>query len=208
MQSTTNIIPPNLEEHFGDHAQYAFTSCLRELSSNYDTLKTALKAKDISQARMMLHNMLGVSQIMGTEEVVESVKVIHGQVKEGKSVTDKSKLVMYLGEELDHLSEQLVQQRKSINLLIYTPGLLIITKGLTELSKWEYINSIDFCQNEECIEGKISQELPDIVLFPADKNHVELCDRLESQYIGSAFIKVEALENRSFDEYRAIIEAA
>ena len=76
------IIPEKFQEQFGDRARYAFTSCLKELGSDISELRKHLYKHDYVQARMVLHNMLGVSKIISNWTI--SKVIAHLQKRKSK----------------------------------------------------------------------------------------------------------------------------
>lgn len=196
-------VPPieiNLEhviDLYKHNSFYITKSAFKELNYWLDDLKHYFRVKDESQARLIIHQMLGVVQILKSSHLTEQIRKAQVDVKTNRfNVDNLNLLTNQLRSGYRYYLKKLYQQKTSyIRVVvsgtnrdqIYQIGLVI--KGLKQIRLVKQTTNVDE------LENLIHECLPEVlILVEKDK---ELSQKTEissisMEYLGTSIISVDA----------------
>ena len=202
MRQKHTVIPQKFKAQFGENAIYAFKSCIKELSQDFNDLKHYLEIHEVPNARLILHNMLGVSQILGNKPISLTTLKIQNTVKNVADFDYPHHDMAIIEIELMRLQDGLTQENKLLKVLIFS-SVLPYEKIQEELAICPEVGNVLLCKDRTQLEEQVSKECPDIVITLNDLSYeVHEVAYTESRYLGSSFIKLSDQEEFKIEMLR------
>lgn len=175
---------------YGDSAAYMVRSTLVELAQCAQVLKEALEQQQQQTARLQIHQMIGISGIIGADTLTKELKTLQKLVH-----TDQFDMKAF-----DHVRYKMAQQETEVKgylkslpqkVLIYTQEEAISTVAHKKVQESTMISEVRVLHEIKNLIPCVTSHLPDMVIFITDTDSNEIADSLDqihTSYLGTKTI--------------------
>ncbi len=208
-----SIISEKILSTYKDKSYYIITACLRELLLCFHELDGYVKDKDTSNAREILHKMLGPTRMIDNQELEDTISAIQLMIKETDHYSYPDKEISKVDSTLHDLFNTISCERPSINVLVYSQNKEDLDKMEGILLDWDFTNSVTCVQDVKEMCSVAGNSLPDLLIVLDDSQSNEFNESIEiinQRYLGTSVLswnsKTDLIDRPSLSNFRSSIK--
>ena len=208
-----SIISEKIFSTYKDKSYYIITACLRELLLCFHELDGYVKDMDTSNAREILHKMLGPTRMIDHQELEDTIRAIQLMIKESEHYSYPDEEISKVDSTLHDLFNTISLERPSINVLIYSQNKKDLDKMKGVLLDWDFTNSVTCVQDLKEMCSEAGNSFPDLLIVLDESQSLEFNQSIQviiQRYLGTSLLswnsKTELIDRPSLSKFRRSIK--